>query len=56
MKLYNNKEVTSRFFGLKPILMTYRGLQLVWSAVMSCFSAGWWDGNKPWNGNNAWKG
>lgn len=56
MKVYNNKEVTSRFFGSKPIIMTYRNLRLVWSAIMSCFSAGWWDGSKPWNGNNAWKG
>ena len=38
----------------------HKGSQLVWmtvyNAVRSCFGAGYWRGDKPWDGSDAWKG
>lgn len=33
----------------------YKGTQLVWRAVRSCFGYGYWVNNKPWLNTDAWK-
>lgn len=33
----------------------YRGAQLVWMAVRSCFGRGYWIQDKPWIDNDTWK-
>ncbi len=33
----------------------YKGAQLVWTAIRSCFGAGFWVNEKPWLNSEAWK-
>ena len=33
----------------------YRGLNLVWSAIRSCFGTGFWVNEKPWLNIEGWK-
>jgi len=33
----------------------YKGARLVWTAVRSCFGAGYWLNDKPWLNDEAWK-
>lgn len=33
----------------------YKGARLVWTAVRSCFGAGFWVNEKPWLNNESWK-
>lgn len=33
----------------------YKGANLIWSAIKSCFGAGFWINEKPWINNEAWK-
>lgn len=33
----------------------YKGARLVWTAVRSCFGAGFWINDKPWLNDEAWK-
>lgn len=33
----------------------YRGARLVWTAIKSCFGAGFWVNDKPWLNNEGWK-
>ena len=33
----------------------YKGAKLVWTAVRSCFGAGFWLNDKPWLNEEAWK-
>ena len=33
----------------------YNGARLVWTAVRSCFGAGYWINEKPWLNDEAWK-
>lgn len=33
----------------------YRGAQLVWTAIRSCFGRGYWIQEKPWLNNDTWK-
>ena len=56
MKIPNGKEITIRYYGKKILVATYYGLNLIWQAVRSCFGAGYWRGDKPWDGSDAWKG
>ena len=55
-KLWNNKEIVGKYIGKRVIIEVYRGLKIIWQAINSCFGAGYWRGDKPWNGNDAWKG
>ena len=57
MPLYKkNKEIVGVYRGERVISAIYRGSQLVWQAIRSCFGAGYWRGDKPWVGSDAWKG
>lgn len=33
----------------------YKGLNLVWTAIRSCFGAGFWVNEKPWLNTEGWK-
>lgn len=33
----------------------YRGAQLVWEAINSCFGSGAWFNDKPWSNTDGWK-
>lgn len=39
----------------RSVTAVYRGAQLVWEAVRSCFGAGFWLNDKPWLNNEGWK-
>ena len=56
MIIHNKKNIISKSHNNKVISATYYGLQLVWQSVRSCFDAGYWRGDKPWDGSDAWKG
>lgn len=52
---HNDTEITSVFFGSKVIEAIYKGDELVWQAVRSCFGAGYWIDEKPWLNQEGWK-
>lgn len=52
----NGKEITSIHIRGKAVTAVYKGAKLVWEAINSCFGKGYWQGDKPWNGDDAWKG
>jgi hypothetical protein len=33
----------------------YNGARLVWTAIRSCFGAGYWINDKPWLNDEPWK-
>lgn len=33
----------------------YRGARLVWTAIKSCFGAGYWVNDEPWLNEEGWK-
>jgi len=39
----------------KSATAIYRGAQLVWMAIRSCFGAGFWVNERPWLNNEGWK-
>lgn len=55
MKIWNDKTISIRYYGNKLLAYTYRGLNLVWTAVRSCFSSGRWQDEKPWDDTEGWK-
>ena len=55
MIIKDRKEITERYWGIRPIAYVYRGIQLIWSAISSCFGSGMWLNNKPWSNDDAWK-
>ena len=56
MIYHDGKKIISRRYNSKRIIATYRGRRLVWQEARGCFSAGYWNGAKPWVGEEAWKG
>lgn len=55
MKYYNQKELTIRYLGKKILTATYKGIQLLWQSVRSCFGSGRWKSDKPWKSNERWR-
>ncbi len=53
IKDYNSQ--SQEYFGRRAISAVYKGLQLVWTAIRSCFGKGYWINNKPWVDTDAWK-
>lgn len=49
------KEIITVFRGERAIKAIYRGCQLVWQAVRSCFGVGFWVNEKPWINDECWK-
>lgn len=53
--IYNKgREITEIYQGNKTIKAVYKGAQLVWQAVRSCFGKGFWINEKPWNNQEGW--
>lgn len=50
-----DKEVVAIYRGSKVITRIYRGVNLVWEAVRSCFSKGFWVNTLPWVNDDAWR-
>lgn len=55
MLFKQGKEITNIFKGKVAIAAIYRGAQLVWEAINSCFGKGFWVNIKPWSNIDAWK-
>lgn len=49
------KELTSAFSESRIISQIYKGINLVWEAIKSCFGAGYWKNDAPWVNNEGWK-
>lgn len=50
-----NKEVTSINAKNKVITSIYKGVQLIWEAIRSCFGKGFWIDSYQWSDEDAWK-
>ena len=54
--IYKGKtELNSRYYGLRVVAAVYKGVQLVWEAVTSCFGSGMWNSDKAWKNTDGWK-
>lgn len=42
-------------YGKRAIAFIAKGARVVWQAVRSCFGAGFWRNEKPWDNNEGWK-
>lgn len=52
---WNSKETTSVNWLRRTHTAVYKGTQLVWQAVRSCFGRGYWINARPWLNNDSWK-
>jgi hypothetical protein len=43
------------YFNGRAMVAVYKGAQLVWTAIRSCFGKGYWINEKPWVNDDAWK-
>lgn len=50
-----NKQITALVIEGKQIIYFYIGDKLIWQAIRSCFSNGYWDNKMAWNNKEAWK-
>lgn len=50
-----SKEISGIGIGSKAIVAVYKGAQLVWQSVTSCFGSGYWINNYPWKNTDGWK-
>jgi hypothetical protein len=55
-----NKALSARYKMVnirqwRVVTEVYRGARLVWTAIKSCFGAGYWVNDKPWLNNEGWK-
>lgn len=48
------KELSARYYGVRAVSAVYYGAKMVWEAISSCFGAGYWMNERPWN-ENGWK-
>lgn len=51
----NNKAITGVYINDRAIGAIYKGTQLVWQAIRSCFGRGFWIPSKPWIETDSWK-
>lgn len=55
MALYSKqKSITTIMKEGRPIAAVYKGLQLLWQYIRSCFGRGYWINDKPWSNENGW--
>lgn len=54
MKLYKKCEIFVRYHGKKIIAKTYLGFKLIWEGIRSCFGAGYWINDKPYDNEDRW--
>lgn len=52
---YRKKEISAITAFGHAVTAVYAGARLVWQAVRSCFGAGWWNNEKPWDNTEGWK-
>lgn len=50
----DGKELSARYYGARAIAAVYYGAKVVWEAISSCFGAGYWMNERPWN-ESGWK-
>lgn len=56
MSLIFNRKKTSRIvYDGRNVEMVYKGMIEVWRAIRSCFGAGFWANERPWDNEEAWK-
>lgn len=48
------KEVTSIYKGNKAIITIYRGVRIIWSSILNCYTS-FWNNIKIWTNNDSWK-
>lgn len=53
--IINGKTITALVIEGKQIAYFYIGDKLIWQAIRSCFSKGYWDDRMPWNNTEGWK-
>lgn len=51
----NRLEHGALYYGGKVVSTVYNGALIVWSAIKSCFGAGYWNNEAPWSNTDAWK-
>ena len=51
---FGSKKITARYIGKKAIIAIYRGTRLIWSAITSCFGAGFWKNDESWSNDDGW--
>lgn len=51
----NGHETVAKYHGTRALAAVYKGLQLIWMGVRSCFGSGIWVQAKPWLGSEKWK-
>jgi hypothetical protein len=55
MALYSKeKSVNAIIKRNKYIAAVYKGTQLLWQYIRSCFGRGYWINEKPWSNDNGW--
>lgn len=55
MIIQDYKSQSQEYLGTRPVIAVYKGSQLVWTSVRSCFGKGYWINDKPWVDTDAWK-
>ena len=55
MALYSReKSVSAIIKNNRYVGAVYRGTQLLWQYIRSCFGRGYWINEKPWSNENGW--
>ena len=55
MALYSKQHsVTAIIRNNRYVAAVYKGTQLLWQYIRSCFGRGYWINEKPWNNDNGW--
>lgn len=55
MLFKNKKEITQIFKNNIAILVIYKGSQIIWEGINSCFGKGFWLNKKPWVNKHSWR-
>lgn len=50
-----NKEPHAIYVGKYVVTYIMRGITVLWQNIKSCFGAGFWNNNKPWDNIEGWK-
>lgn len=51
----SRRDITAVRYGERVMAFVYKGAQLVWQAISSCFGAGYWINEYPWSNQDSWK-
>lgn len=55
MALYSKERgITAIIKDNKYVAAVYKGTQLIWQYIRSCFGRGYWINEKPWSNDNGW--